>query len=141
MSNYNKVILMGNLTRDPEVRFTREGAPVATFTIAINNRFRQENETRDDVTFVDIVTFGKQADLVKNYLEKGAPVLVDGRLQQRRWEQEGQKRSKIEVVAQTITFVGPPRKSGGTGGANLPEEESGFQGFSPESGSEGEIPF
>ena len=117
MSKYNKVILMGNLTRDPEVRFTREGAPVATFTIAINNRFRQENETRDDVTFVDIVTFGKQADLVKNYLEKGAPVLVDGRLQQRRWEQEGQKRSKIEVVAQTITFVGPPRKSGGTGGA------------------------
>lgn len=141
MSNYNKVILMGNLTRDPEVRFTREGAPVGTFTLAINNRYRQENETRDDVTFVDIVTFGKQADLVKNYLEKGSPVLVEGRLQQRRWEQEGQKRSKIEVIAQTITFVGGPRKSGGTGGANLPEEEPGFQAYSPESGSEGDIPF
>ncbi len=141
MSNYNKVILMGNLTRDPEVRFTRDGAPVASFTLAINNRYRQDTETKDDVSFVDIVAFGKQADLVKNYLEKGAPVLVEGRLQQRRWEQEGQKRSKIEVVAQGVTFVGAARRGGGSAGGGISEEESGFQGFPTDSGTEGDIPF
>ncbi|MCL4461371.1 MAG: single-stranded DNA-binding protein [Nitrospirae bacterium] len=140
MSNYNKVILMGNLTRDPEVRFTRDGSPVASFTLAINNRYKQENETREDVSYIDVVTFGKQADLVKNYLEKGSPVLIEGRLQQRRWEQEGQKRSKVEVVTQTITFVGSGRRSGSSS-ASAPEEESGFQGFSPEAGSDGDIPF
>jgi single-strand DNA-binding protein len=131
---------MGNLTRDPEVRFTRDGSPVASFTLAINNRYKQENETREDVSYIDVVTFGKQADLVKNYLEKGSPVLIEGRLQQRRWEQEGQKRSKVEVVTQTITFVGSGRRSGSSS-ASAPEEESGFQGFSPEAGSDGDIPF
>lgn len=132
---------MGNLTRDPEIRFTRDGAPVASFTLAINNRYRQDTETKDDVSFVDIVAFGKQADLVKNYLEKGAPVLVEGRLQQRRWEQEGQKRSKIEVVAQGVTFVGSARRGAPSGGGGMPEEEPGFQGFPSDSGSEGDIPF
>jgi single-strand DNA-binding protein len=140
LSNYNKVILMGNLTRDPEVRFTRDGAPVASFTLAINNRYRQENETREDVSYIDVVTFGKQADLVKNYLEKGSPVLVEGRLQQRRWEQEGQKRSKVEVVTQSITFVGPNRRSSSSPTSSL-QEETGFQGFSGEAESDGDIPF
>jgi len=140
LSNYNKVILMGNLTRDPEVRFTRDGAPVASFTLAINNRYRQENETREDVSYIDVVTFGKQADLVKNYLEKGSPVLVEGRLQQRRWEQEGQKRSKVEVVTQSITFVGPNRRSSSSPAGSL-QEETGLQGFSGEAESDGDIPF
>jgi len=115
LSNYNKVILMGNLTRDPEVRFTRDGAPVASFTLAINNRYRQENETKEDVSFIDVVTFGKQADLVKNYLEKGSPVLIEGRLQQRRWEQEGQKRSKVEVLANDVTFLDNRNENSGAG--------------------------
>ena len=132
---------MGNLTRDPEVRFTRDGAPVASFTLAINNRYRQENETREDVSYIDVVTFGKQADLVKNYLEKGSPVLVEGRLQQRRWEQEGQKRSKVEVVTQSITFVGPNRRSSSTPPNTPLQEETGFQGFSGEAESDGDIPF
>lgn len=141
MSNYNKVILMGNLTRDPEVRFTRDGAPVASFTLAINNRYRQDAESKDDVSFIDIVAFGKQADLVKNYLEKGAPVLIEGRLQQRRWEQEGQKRSKVEVVAQGVTFIGSARRGGTSVGGSTSEEESSFSGFPPDSGAEGDIPF
>ena len=141
MSNYNKVILMGNLTRDPEVRFTRDGAPVASFTLAINNRYRQENETKEDVSYIDVVTFGKQADLVKNYLEKGSPVLIEGRLQQRRWEQEGQKRSKVEVVTQTITFVGSGRRSATSSPGSAPQEETGFQGFPLEADSDGDIPF
>ncbi len=140
MSNFNKVILLGNLTRDPEVRFTREGAPVASFTLAINsNRSRQEADSKDDVSYIDLVAFGKQADLVKNYLEKGAPLLVEGRLQQRRWEQEGQKRSKVEVVVQSITFMGGSRKSPQSGSPSSPQDdESGLGGYSS---NESDVPF
>ncbi len=103
---------MGNLTRDPEMRVTGGGMSVGTFTLAINNRVRGED--KEDVSFIDCVTFGKQADFVKEYLGKGMPILLEGRLQQNRWEQEGQKRSKIEVIVQTLTFVGPPKRSSGT---------------------------
>ena len=140
MSNFNKVILLGNLTRDPEVRFTREGAPVASFTLAINsNRARQEGDSKDDVSYIDLVAFGKQADLVKNYLEKGSPLLVEGRLQQRRWEQEGQKRSKVEVVVQSITFMGGSKKSNQSGSASFPQDED--QGFGGYSSNESDVPF
>ena len=140
MSNFNKVILLGNLTRDPEVRFTREGAPVESFTLAINsNRSRQEGDSKDDVSYIDLVAFGKQADLVKNYLEKGAPLLVEGRLQQRRWEQEGQKRSKVEVVVQSITFMGGSKKSNQSGSASFPQDED--QGFGGYSSNESDVPF
>lgn len=140
MSNFNKVILMGNLTRDPEVRFTREGAPVASFTLAINNRVRQEGESKDDVSYIDLVAFGKQADLIKNYLEKGSPLLVEGRLQQRRWEQEGQKRSKVEVVVQSITFMGGGKKSSSMGqSSSAQEEDQAFGGYS--SSGENDVPF
>ena len=140
MSNFNKVILLGNLTRDPEVRFTREGAPVASFTLAINsNRSRQEGDSKDDVSYIDLVAFGKQADLVKNYLEKGAPLLVEGRLQQRRWEQEGQKRSKVEVVVQSITFMGGSKKSTQSGSSTFPQDED--QGFGGYSSNESDVPF
>jgi len=140
LSNFNKVILLGNLTRDPEVRFTREGAPVASFTLAINsNRTRQEGESKDDVSYIDLVAFGKQADLVKNYLEKGAPLLVEGRLQQRRWEQEGQKRSKVEVVVQSITFMGGSRKSPQSGSSSLNQEDD--QSLGGYSSNESDVPF
>ena len=140
MSNFNKVILLGNLTRDPEVRFTREGAPVASFTLAINsNRARQEGDSKDDVSYIDLVAFGKQADLVKNYLEKGSPLLVEGRLQQRRWEQEGQKRSKVEVVVQSITFMGGSKKSTQSGSSTFPQDED--QGFGGYSSNESDVPF
>jgi len=140
LSNFNKVILLGNLTRDPEVRFTREGAPVASFTLAINsNRARQEGDSKDDVSYIDLVAFGKQADLVKNYLEKGSPLLVEGRLQQRRWEQEGQKRSKVEVVVQSITFMGGSKKSTQSGSSTFPQDED--QGFGGYSSNESDVPF
>jgi len=140
LSNFNKVILLGNLTRDPEVRFTREGAPVASFTLAINsNRARQEGDSKDDVSYIDLVAFGKQADLVKNYLEKGAPLLVEGRLQQRRWEQEGQKRSKVEVVVQSITFMGGSRKSTQSGSNPFPQDDE--QGLGGYSSNESDVPF
>lgn len=110
MANYNKVILMGNLTRDPELRYTPNGTAVATLSLAVNRRYKANDETREETDFFDIVVFGKQAENCSEYLKKGRPVLVDGRLQQRRWEtDEGQKRSKVEVVAFSVQFLGTPR--------------------------------
>ncbi len=113
MAGFNKVILMGNLTRNPELRYTPSGTPVASFGLAVSRRFKQGGDLKEEVCFVDIVVFGKQAEHCGQYLSKGNGVIVEGRLQQRRWEtEEGQKRSKHEVVAQTVTFM-PKRQDGG----------------------------
>jgi len=108
MGSYNRVILMGNLTRDPEMRVTAGGLNVGSFALAVNNRTRED---KDSVSFIDCVAFGNQAEFVKDHLVKGMPIHVEGRLQQSRWEQDGQKRSKIEVIVDGLTFAGP-RKNG-----------------------------
>ena len=137
MTSFNKVILMGNLTRDPEVRYTPNGIAVASFAIAVNRKYKQGDETKEEVSFIDIVVFGKQAENCGQYINKGDSVLIDGRLQQRRWDDKdsGQKRSKVEVVAQSVNFM-PKRSSAGQGGGHahpepLPEPPV----------DEGEIPF
>lgn len=117
---YNRIILIGNLTKDPELRYTPQGTPVASFRIAVNARYRQGEESREDTLFIDIVTFGKQAETCSQYLSKGKSVLVEGRLQERRWESEGQQRSKFEVVAQAVRFLS--RKGAGEG-QGTPEGE------------------
>jgi single-strand DNA-binding protein len=106
MASLNKVVLLGNLTRDPELRYTPSGTPVSTFGLAINRRFRQDDTWRDDVCYVDIVSFGRQAETVAEYLSKGNLAMIEGRLRWRSWETEdGQKRSKHEVVANTVQFL------------------------------------
>jgi single-strand DNA-binding protein len=110
---YNRIILIGNLTKDPELRYTPQGTPVASFRIAVNTRYKQSDEQREDTLFIDIVTFGKQAETCSQYLNKGRTVLVEGRLQERRWESDGQQRSKFEVIAQTVRFLS--KKGGGEG--------------------------
>lgn len=121
MTGFNKVILIGNLTKNPELRYTPSGTPVASFGLAVNRKFRQGEELKEEVCFVDIVVFGKTAEHCGQYLSKGSGVIVDGRLQQRRWETEdGQKRSKHEIVAQTVNFL-PKRQEAG-GEAAHPEE-------------------
>ncbi len=110
---YNRIILIGNLTKDPELRYTPQGTPVSTFRIAVNTKYKQSDEAREDTLFIDVVTFGKQAETCSQYLNKGKSVLVEGRLQERRWESDGQQRSKFEVVAQTVRFLS--RKGGGEG--------------------------
>jgi len=118
---YNRIILIGNLTKDPELRYTPQGTPVASFRIAVNTRYKQSDESREDTLFIDIVTFGKQAETCSQYLNKGKSVLVEGRLQERRWESEGQQKSKVEVIAQTVRFLS--RK--GTGeGHGVPDSET-----------------
>ena len=122
MPSFNKVILVGNLTRDPELRYTGGGVPVANFSIAINRRYRQNEEQREETVFVDIVVFQKQAENCAQYLSKGRSVLVEGRLVQRSWTtDEGQKRNKIEVLAQNVQFLG--QAGGGRGkGEDVPAE-------------------
>ena len=112
MASLNSVTLLGNLTRDPELRYTPQGTAVASFGLAVNRRYQQDGQQREDVCFVDIVAFGRQAEVVNEYLAKGNMALVEGRLQWRSWEtQDGQKRSKHEVVANNVQFM--PRGSGG----------------------------
>jgi single-strand DNA-binding protein len=102
MVSFNRVVLAGNLTRDPELRFTGGGVPVASFGLAVN-RVRSKN---DDVDFFDITAWRKLGETVTNYKKKGDPILVEGRLQYRTWEaQDGSKRSKVDVVADNIQFL------------------------------------
>src|SRR5205823_860863 len=124
IASFNKIILLGNLTRDPELRFTPSGTPVASFGLAVNTlragqsgteRGGQGNppERRDDVCFVDIVAFGRQAETASEYLRKGRAALIEGRLQWRSWEgQDGQKRSKHDVLADRIHFMPRGREDG-----------------------------
>jgi len=123
MASFNKVILMGNLTRDPEIRVTAGGVNVGSFSLALNNRGKEDKES---VSYIDCVAFGKQADFAKEHLSKGKPILIEGRLHQNRWEQEGQKRSKIEVIVQTYTFVWDKDN-----GKDAPVESDALDGESP----------
>lgn len=109
----NQVILMGNLTRDPELRTTPSGQSVCSFSLAVNRSWQgQDGSQQDAVDYFDITAWGKLGELVNQYLSKGRKCLVQGRLSQRSWEQDGQKRSKVEVVASDVTFL-----DGGGGGA------------------------
>jgi single-strand DNA-binding protein len=106
-SDYNKVILTGNLTNDPELRYTPSGAAVTSLRLAVNHRYRQKDRYQDEISYFDIITFGKQAESCVEYLTKGRYVLIDGRLQERRWEsEEGQRRAEIEVIANQIYSLG-----------------------------------
>jgi single-strand DNA-binding protein len=108
VASLNRVILLGYLTRDPELRYTPTGSPVSRFSIAINRVYTATNgEKREEVSFIPIVVWGKQAENCNQYLNKGRLVLIDGRLRQRSWEsQQGEKRNIIEVVAYRVQFLG-----------------------------------
>ena len=105
--SFNQVVLMGNLTRDPELRTTPNGQSVCNFGLALNRSYKNaDGEWVEATDFVDIVAWASLGERVAQYLSKGRPALVSGRLQSRSWEQDGQKRSKMEVVAQDVTFLG-----------------------------------
>ncbi|MEO1845217.1 MAG: single-stranded DNA-binding protein [Akkermansiaceae bacterium] len=134
MANLNKVMLIGNLTRDPELRYTPKGTAVADIGMAINRvRTNDQGERQEDTTFVDVTLWGRQAELAQQYLSKGRPVYIEGRLQMDTWEDKnsGQKRSKLKVVGENMQFIG----SGGGGGRPSGGEEqpaaSQAQGGSP----------
>lgn len=115
MASFNKVILVGNLTRDVDLRFTPKGTAIAKLGIAVNRVWRNEvGESKEEVTFVDVDAFGKQAETIANYLKKGSPLLVEGRLRLDQWDdkQTGQKRSRLGVVLESFQFLGGARTEG-----------------------------
>ena len=123
MSDTNTVILTGNLTRKPELRYTPKGTGIADFGLASNRRYRQGDDLKDEVCFVDVTVFGSTAVAVASHLDKGRKVLVEGRLQFRTWETEtGQKRSKLEIVAERVNFLGSKNGNGEGNDAGGPDE-------------------
>lgn len=112
MASLNKVFLIGNLTRDPELRYTSTGTAVGDLNIAVNHRFtsRDTNEKKDEVVFVGVTVWGKQAEACGEYLTKGSSLFIEGRLQMDTWEsKDGQRRTRLRVVAQRVQFIGKPR--------------------------------
>ena len=123
MASFNKVILLGNLTRDPEIRYTPKGSAVCDLGIAVNRQYTLENgERREEVTYVDVVLWARLAEIAAEYLKKGRPVFIEGRLQLDTWDdkQSGQKRSKLRVIGETMQMLGSR-----TGGGGSPPGEAG----------------
>lgn len=121
MASYNKVILVGNLTRDPEVKYTPKGTAITDIGLAVNRVYSSDTgEKREEVTFIDITLWGRTAEIVGQYCKKGRPLMVEGRLQLDTWDdkQTGQKRSKLKVVGENIQLLGS-REGGGGGGEDF----------------------
>lgn len=119
MASFNKVILVGNLTRDPELRYTPKGMAVAKIGLAVNRTWRSEaGEQKEEVTFVDVDIWGRTAENVGQYMRKGSPILIEGRLRLDQWDdkQTGQKRSKLGVTAETVQFLGGGQRGDSAGG-------------------------
>lgn len=120
MPSLNKVLLMGNLTRDPELRVTPKGTPICQFSLAINRQFKMESgESREEVIYVDIEAWGKQGETIAKYVTKGRPLFVEGRLRLDQWEDKNtkEKRSRMKVVLENFQFLGDSRGGAGGGGA------------------------
>ena len=113
MPNYNKVMLMGHLVRDPELKYIPSGAAVCEFSVAVNNKFKSGDEWKDKTAFLDVIAWSKTAENIVKFFFKGSPIFIEGRLEQDRWEADGKKRSKIKVVLEKFEFVG-----GGKGDSN-----------------------
>lgn len=143
MASFNKVIIAGNLTRDPELRYTPKGTAVAKISMALNRRFKgEDNQQREEVTYVDVDAFGKQAETIGQYCKKGAGLLVEGRLKLDQWDdkQTGQKRSRLGVVLEGFTFLGGREQSqdGAPAPAPTPRPARTFNERSPTAPVSGE---
>ena len=136
MANFNKVYLMGNLTRDPEVRTTPTGLKIAKFGLAVNRRYRtRDDEAREETTFVDLDAFGTQAEIIEKYCQKGSPLFVEGRLRLDQWEtKDGDKRSKLGVVVENFQFLGSASGSKESSG-EVREAPAAPKPAAPQSGS------
>src|SRR5437667_1670795 len=142
MANLNKVFLMGNLTRAPELRYTPSGTAVSDLRLAVNRSYTtQGGERREETCFLTVVVWGKQAESSAQYLDKGSPVLVEGRLQTRDWEtKDGQKRNVVEVVAERVQFMGRGKQPAGAPVA-APAEAAPFGGSDDAGHGDDEVPF
>ena len=135
MASFNKVILLGNLTRDPEVRYTPKGSAVCDLGIAVNRVYTTEGgERREEVTFVDVVLWARLAEIAGEYLRKGRPIFIEGRLQMDSWDdkQTGQKRTKLRVVGESMQLLGS--RPGGAAGESADEDRPGTSAGSKTAG-------
>lgn len=122
MASFNRVILVGNLTRDPQLSYTPSNVPVCEFGVALNRRFKdREGNQRDEVCYVEVVAYGRQAEVVNQYFQKGKAILVEGRLRYREWtNKEGQKRNKLDVALESFSFI----DGGGSGGGGYRSQQA-----------------
>ena len=142
MASFNRVILMGNLTRDPEIRYTSGGTAVTDIGLAVNDRRKgSDGQWVDETTFVDVTLWGRTAEVAGEYLSKGSPILVEGRLKLDTWQtNDGQKRSKLHVVCERMQMVGP--RGGGSGGGRPPQQSqnNAYSQQEPQEGAYGAPP-
>ncbi len=128
MASFNRVILVGNLTRDPELRYIPSGTAVSDIGLAVNDRVKKGDQWVDEVTFVDVTLWGRTAEIANEYLSKGSPVLIEGRLKLDRWEKDGQKHSKLRVTADKLQMLGSKEGARGGGGAGSRRSSGGGGG-------------
>src|SRR5262245_40030193 len=128
MASFNRVILVGNMTRDPELRYIPSGTAVSDIGLAVNDRVKKGDQWVDETTFVDITLWGRTAEVANEYLSKGSPVLIEGRLKLDRWENDGQKQSKLKVTADKLQMLGGKDGARGGGGGGGARRSSGGGG-------------
>ena len=143
---FSKAIIVGNMTRDPELRTTPSGAQVCSFTVAVNRNYKDgSGDNKEQVSFLDCSAWGRSGEIIAQYAKKGSGILVSGRIEQRSWEdKEGQKRSRVEIVVEDFNFIGGGNGDGGSNRVNLANNES--QDVAPDDISDepidlSEIPF
>ena len=149
MASYNRVILVGNVTRDPELRYIPSGTAVTDIGLAVNDRRKNASgEWVEETTFVDVTLWGRQAEVAGEYLSKGSPVLIEGRLKLDTWESDGQKRSKLKVIGDRMQMLGARGGGGGGGGRPPARQQSQYNQEAPPSYDappaeppDGDIPF
>lgn len=123
MASFNKVIIAGNLTRDPELRYTPKGSAVAGFSLAVNRTWKTESgETKEEVSFIEVEAWGRQGEVIAQYMRKGRPLLVEGRLKQDTWEDKDthKKQSKLKVVLESFSFIDSKGQEGGAASSDAP---------------------
>ena len=145
MASYNRVVLLGNLTRDPELRYIPSGMAVSDIGLAVNNPVKRDDQWVEEVTFVDITLWGRTAEVANEYLSKGSPVLIEGRLKLDTWEKDGQKRSKLKVVGEKLQLLGS-RGGSSSGGPDRSDSQEPTPEYSstsdgPSMPPNDEIPF
>ena len=150
MASFNRVILLGNLTRDPELRYIPSGMAVSDIGLAVNDRVKRNDQWVDETTFVDVTLWGRTAEVANEYLSKGSPVLIEGRLKLDTWEKDGQKRSKLKVIGEKMQMVGGKGAPGGSsrsGGGDYQDHHAEYSDSAPRQSSgpamppDDEIPF
>ena len=149
MASFNRVVLVGNLTQDVELRYTPAGTAVTDVSLAVNERVKRNDQWTEEANFFDVTLWGRTAEVASEYLSKGSSVLIEGRLKQDRWEQDGQKRSKVKVVGERMQMLGSRGGGGGSSTGSAPHTNTQQTQSSPAAQSsapatappEDEVPF